>query len=92
MKKAMLDVHHALENSNLQTRMLLQVHDELVFEAPRNELDHTIQVVQATMENTVELSVPLLTEARFGENWGALKDYSSAEKDEVKEGQNDDGR
>ncbi|MFO7943693.1 MAG: DNA polymerase I [Anaerolineales bacterium] len=93
MKKAMLDVYHVLEDSNLQTRMLLQVHDELVFEAPRNELDQTIQVVQTTMEDTVELSVPLLTEARFGENWGALKDYSSAEKrEDVKEGQNDDGR
>lgn len=76
MKKAMLDVDQALKASNLKTRMLLQVHDELVFEAPENELDRTIQIVRSTMENTVELSIPLETEARFGINWGALEEYT----------------
>ncbi len=76
MKKAMLDVDQALQASNLNAKMLLQVHDELVFEVPENELDQTIEVVQSTMENTVDLSIPLITEARFGKNWGELEDYS----------------
>jgi DNA polymerase I - 3''-5'' exonuclease and polymerase domains len=56
--------------------MLLQVHDELVFECPKNELKETARVVQEIMENSYPLSIPLLTEARYGANWGETKSIS----------------
>jgi DNA polymerase-1 len=52
--------------------MLLQVHDELVLEAPDQEVDQTIELVQSCMENVYSLDIPLTTEARYGENWGTL--------------------
>lgn len=72
MKMAMLDVDRALEDSPLQARMLLQVHDELVLEAPDEEVEETIRLVQKTMESTYELDIPLTTEAKHGKNWGEL--------------------
>ncbi|MBL8101087.1 MAG: hypothetical protein JNM02_01020 [Anaerolineales bacterium] len=52
--------------------MLLQVHDELVLECPKNEVQKTAQVVQETMANAYPISVPLETEARAGANWGEM--------------------
>ena len=53
--------------------MLLQVHDELVFECPKEELKETARVVQDTMANAYPLSIPLSTDARYGVNWGETK-------------------
>ncbi|NMB88846.1 MAG: DNA polymerase I [Chloroflexi bacterium] len=73
MKLAMIRVSPALRQRNLAARLLLQVHDELLLECPREELEATAQVVQETMENAYQLSIPLLTEARWGEHWGSLQ-------------------
>lgn len=77
MKKAMLEVDEALQGSRLATNILLQVHDELVLESPREEVEETINLVRKTMEGTVALSIPLKTEARFGVNWGELEEFMS---------------
>jgi len=53
--------------------MLLQVHDELIFEVPDAEVEKTMKVVKDVMEHALELSVPLVTEARLGSNWGELE-------------------
>jgi len=73
MKMAMLNIPSALEKAGLKAKMLLQVHDELVFECPKAELKETARVVQETMENAFPLSIPLSTEARYGANWGETK-------------------
>jgi DNA polymerase-1 len=72
MKQAMLDVQDGLDSSDLSTRMLLQVHDELVLEAPDREVEPTIQLVQKIMEAAYSLDIPLTTEASYGKNWGSL--------------------
>ncbi|HSO27346.1 MAG TPA: DNA polymerase, partial [Anaerolineales bacterium] len=72
IKIAMLRVPAALAAHNLNARMLLQVHDELVFEAPEAELQATVEVVQQVMEKAYSLNVPLKTEARYGLNWGQM--------------------
>ena len=69
IKLAMLKVDRALKEAGLKAKLLLQVHDELVLEVPREELAATAEVVQAEMENAVELAVPLLVEVKVGENW-----------------------
>ncbi|MBK9925684.1 MAG: DNA polymerase I [Anaerolineales bacterium] len=73
MKIAMLKIPSALEKAGLTGKMLLQVHDELVLECPKEELEKTAQVVQDTMANAYPLSIPLSTEARYGKNWGEMK-------------------
>jgi DNA polymerase-1 len=77
MKIAMLKIPPALKEAGLQGKMLLQVHDELVLECPEKELKETARVVQETMTNAYPLSIPLSTEARYGKNWGDMKELGS---------------
>lgn len=69
IKRAMIDVEAALAASDLHGEMLLQVHDELVFEIPASELEATRELVTRCMENAVELDVPLKVECGHGKNW-----------------------
>ncbi len=69
IKRAMIRMPPALSAAKLQARMLLQVHDELVFEVPDNELDKTAEVVRRVMEGAADLSVPLVCETGHGPNW-----------------------
>ena len=69
VKLAMLRVNEALKRERLQARMILQVHDELVFEVPRKEVEKTSEVVKVAMEKAAELAVPLVVEIGVGENW-----------------------
>jgi DNA polymerase-1 len=73
MKLAMLKVPPALKAAGLKARMLLQVHDELVLECPKQEVKETALIVQEAMANAYPLSIPLSTEARYGVNWGEMK-------------------
>ena len=72
IKLAMIRLPDALMKAGLKTRMILQVHDELIFEVPEDELDKATKVVKEVMEGAYPLSVPLVTEARIGDNWGEL--------------------
>jgi len=73
MKIAMLKVPPALEKAKLKAKMLLQVHDEIVLECPKDELEKTAKVVKETMANAYQLDIPLSTEAKYGDNWGEMK-------------------
>ena len=69
IKKAMIRVPAALAGAKLKARMLLQVHDELLFEVPEKELDKTTDVARAVMENAAKLSVPLVVDTGVGDDW-----------------------
>ena len=70
MKRAMILIPPALKEENLTARMLLQVHDELLFEVPDSELDETTAVVKRVMEASAPgISIPLLAEAGHAKNW-----------------------
>ncbi|HEX5163787.1 MAG TPA: DNA polymerase I [Thermomicrobiales bacterium] len=75
MKLAMIQVADKLKASKLKGEMLLQVHDELLFETPKSELDDLRALVTETMENVSTLSVPLGTEASWGPNWEDMRDF-----------------
>ncbi|MFL7813582.1 MAG: DNA polymerase I [Anaerolineales bacterium] len=75
MKLAMIAVADALAGSKLKARMLLQVHDELVLEAPQEEVEETIKLVKSAMEDVYSLEIPLTTEAQYGKDWGSLEKY-----------------
>lgn len=69
IKIAMINIHRKLTEGNFKTKMLLQVHDELVFDVYRPELEELKSVIKAEMENAYTLSVPLDVELGVGENW-----------------------
>jgi DNA polymerase-1 len=71
MKVAMVDIQRAIEKQRLQSRMVLTVHDELVFEAPPDEQTVLEPLVLERMQEAIPLSVPLPVEAAWGANWGA---------------------
>ena len=73
IKKAMLDVTAALAEVDSGARLLLQVHDELLFEVPRGEEDALAELVVSAMEGAMELSVPLVVEGVVGESWFETK-------------------
>ncbi len=73
LKLAMIKVHDRLRREKMQTRMILTVHDELVFEAPEPELDAAREIVKAEMEGAYPMRVPLRVEVGIGKNWRDAK-------------------
>lgn len=69
IKKAMVDVTKALKDKKLESRMLLQVHDELIFEVPEHELKEMEVLVPDVMARTMELDVPLKADVSYGDTW-----------------------
>jgi len=69
IKLAMIRIHKALRQKNLKSKMILQVHDELVFDAHKDEIEMLQEIVTYEMKNAMPLSVPLLAECGFGDNW-----------------------
>jgi DNA polymerase-1 len=69
IKKAMIDLADALKEEGLQAQLLLQVHDELIVEAPKEEIDQLKELVPRVMENALELKVPLKVDYAYGPTW-----------------------
>ena len=69
IKIAMIRIYNQLQAQKLQTRMLLQVHDELVFDVPKTELEIVKPLVKEAMENAFTLAVPLVADLGVGDNW-----------------------
>jgi DNA polymerase-1 len=73
IKVAMINIDRELEKQKLKSRMLLQVHDELVFEVPRDEVETMRELVKRNMESAIELRVPLVVDVGVGTNWRDAK-------------------
>ena len=69
IKVAMVHIDHELKKKKLKTRMLLQVHDELVFEAPESELKTASEIIESGMKNAIPLDVPIKVDLGVGANW-----------------------
>lgn len=69
IKIAMIQIHKLLEEGNYKTKMLLQVHDELVFDMHKEERDTLAPLIKKEMENAFKLSVPLIVDMGYGDNW-----------------------
>ena len=69
IKIAMIDMQNELEKRNLKSRMLLQVHDELIFEVPDEEMTLMKELVPKVMDSAVKLDVPLKVGAAWGNTW-----------------------
>jgi DNA polymerase-1 len=73
IKAAMVRIHRRFKERGLQSKMIMQVHDELVFEVPVEEKAVVAQLVQAEMESAMEMKVPLKVDLGFGVNWQLAK-------------------
>jgi hypothetical protein len=69
VKISMLKVDEALRRENLKTQIIMQVHDELLFEAPEAEVSQSMEIIKREMESAVKLDVPLIVEVGAGDNW-----------------------
>ncbi len=72
IKIAMVQIDSELKNKNLKSRMLLQIHDELIFEVPQEEKEVLIQMAKEKMETAVKMEVPIKVNIKTGENWGSM--------------------
>ena len=73
IKIAMVKVYNRLKVSGLDAKLILQVHDELIVEAPLSEAEKVKEILEYEMENAVNLTVPMKAEANIGENWYLAK-------------------
>jgi len=73
IKVAMIEVDKMMKSHNVKSKMVLQVHDELLFDVPKDEVTLMMEIVQKGMESATELTVPLKVEVSQGENWHKLK-------------------
>lgn len=73
LKKAMVEIYEEFNKRGLKSKMLIQVHDELVFNVLNDELDEVSSIVKNIMENTMALSVPLKVDIEYGDNWYEAK-------------------
>ena len=69
IKMAMVGISNRLKAEGLQTKMIMQVHDELNFNVPVNEVDRVKEIVVSEMQNVVHLTIPLIADCGVGENW-----------------------
>lgn len=73
IKLAMNKVHQALKEGKYETKMILQIHDELIFRVPKKEKEQVYQLIKNIMENALDLDVPLLVDGGFGRDWYSAK-------------------
>jgi DNA polymerase-1 len=78
IKLAMLDCYDLIQRGNLKAKLLLQVHDELVFEVCNDDLSEVCTLIEQTMTNVVPLCVPLKVDIEYGPSWGELATYDSS--------------
>jgi DNA polymerase-1 len=78
IKLAMLAVGRALNEQKLAARMLLQIHDELLFEAPPEEIETLAQLVRREMSGVLPLDVPLVVDVKTGRNWAETQPWTES--------------
>ncbi len=72
IKKAMIDLHRELRRRKMGSRLILQIHDELLLEVPEAEAERARALVKEIMEGALELDVPLVADARLGSSWAEV--------------------
>jgi DNA polymerase I len=74
IKSAMVKIHHQIEDAGFKARMILQIHDELLFDLPLKETEKFVNLSRDTMENVFHLSVPIKVDIKIGRDWGKMEE------------------
>ncbi len=74
IKKAMVEIDKEFQMSNFKCQMILQVHDELLFECDESSVEETAKMVKEKMENAIKLDVPVIVDLKVGKNWGEMEE------------------
>jgi len=74
IKLAMIKIHQEIEAKKMQTKLIIQIHDELIFDVPSSELNSAAAIIRQGMENSLKLEVPIKVNLKAGKNWGQLKE------------------
>ena len=69
IKIAMINVDNKIKQSKLHSKMILQIHDELLFDVPKDEIETLSSLVKREMENAIVLDIPLKVDCDYGKNW-----------------------
>lgn len=72
IKVAMLNLRREMKGRNLKSKMLLQIHDELIFEVPEEEIEELKSLVTELMPQVIKLSVPVKIDTKLGKDWGEM--------------------
>jgi DNA polymerase-1 len=78
IKVAMVRLHQEMERQRLRSKMLLQIHDELIFEVLDEEVEQMKSLVSRLMPQALKLSVPLKVDIKIGDNWGDMRQVTAA--------------
>tara|TARA_A100001037_G_scaffold306871_2_gene358031 strand:- start:77395 stop:80199 length:2805 start_codon:yes stop_codon:yes gene_type:complete len=73
IKIAMININKFISNKKLKTKMIIQVHDELIFQVPKDELNESAKIIIPQMESAMKLKIPISVDTKIGPNWGELK-------------------
>jgi len=69
IKLAMINIYRKIKQNKIKTKMIIQIHDELVFELPESEIELAKSIIKSEMENALKLSVPIKVDISIGKNW-----------------------
>ena len=78
IKLAMINLAKIFKEQNLKTKMILQVHDELIFESPKDEVEKVVPIIRREMQNVATLKVPMLVDVKIGRSWGEMENFSTS--------------
>jgi len=77
IKIAMIKIYQELKKRKLKTKMIIQIHDELVFDVPKEELKEVKDIIKLNMEQSLELSVPIKVNIKYGNNWAQVQEFKN---------------
>lgn len=81
IKLAMIQIHRLLREKDLKSKMILQIHDELLFDVPEEELPKAVRLIRERMENVLRLKVPIKVDIKIGKNWSEMKEVVNEDSD-----------
>ena len=80
IKIAMVKINEEIKTKQLKTKLIIQIHDELVFDVPEEEFDEVKDIVKINMENSLKLNIPIKVNIKYGRNWGEMSVYEDSQK------------
>jgi len=76
IKVAMINIHESCQAKKIRSQLIMQIHDELVFDVPENELQEVVTLIKKHMEESIALEVPVVVDVKIGKNWAQMREHT----------------